>query len=117
MLGAIRCCLLTLNLELFMGLLILNTTLFSQSFSFFPIIVLQEIFWFIIVFIGLLGILSITFLLETNRAPFDLAEAESEIVAGYFVEYGGFYFGLYYLGEYLHLFFFSLVISLLVLGG
>jgi NADH-quinone oxidoreductase subunit H len=64
-----------------------------------------------------LGILSITFLLETNRAPFDLAEAESEIVAGYFVEYGGFYFGLYYLGEYLHLFFFSLVISLLVLGG
>jgi NADH-quinone oxidoreductase subunit H len=59
----------------------------------------------------------ITFLLETNRAPFDLAEAESEIVAGYTVEYGGFYFGLYYLGEYLHLFFFSLVISILFLGG
>ena len=59
----------------------------------------------------------ITFLLETNRAPFDLAEAESEIVTGYTVEYGGFYFALYYLGEYFHLFFFSMVISLVLLGG
>jgi len=59
----------------------------------------------------------ITFLLETNRAPFDLAEAESEIVIGYTVEYGGFYFALYYLGEYFHLFFFSMVVSLVLLGG
>jgi len=61
--------------------------------------------------------IAITFLLETNRAPFDLAEAESEIVTGYTVEYGGFYFALYYLGEYFHLFFFSMVISLVLLGG
>ena len=59
----------------------------------------------------------ITFLLETNRAPFDLAEAESEIITGYTVEYGGFYFALYYLGEYFHLFFFSMVISIVLLGG
>ena len=59
----------------------------------------------------------ITFLLETNRAPFDLAEAESELVAGYSVEIGGFYFALFYLGEYFHLFFFSCVISILFLGG
>jgi len=59
----------------------------------------------------------ITFLLETNRAPFDLAEAESEIVTGYTVEYGGFYFALYYLGEYFHLFFFSMIISIILLGG
>jgi NADH-quinone oxidoreductase subunit H len=56
-------------------------------------------------------------LLETNRSPFDLVEAESEVVAGYTTEYGGFYFALYYLGEYFHLFFFSMVISLLMLGG
>jgi NADH:ubiquinone oxidoreductase subunit H len=56
-------------------------------------------------------------LLETSRAPFDLSEAESELVAGYQTEYGGFFFGLYYLGEYMHLFFFSLVISTLFLGG
>jgi NADH-quinone oxidoreductase subunit H len=63
------------------------------------------------------GLIVIVFLLETNRAPFDLAEAESEIVTGYTVEYGGFYFALYYLGEYFHLFFFSMVISILLLGG
>jgi NADH-quinone oxidoreductase subunit H len=55
--------------------------------------------------------------LETNRAPFDLAEAESELVCGYTTEYGGFSFALYYLGEYFHLFFFSLFISILILGG
>lgn len=63
------------------------------------------------------GLIVITFLLETNRAPFDLSEAESELVAGYTVEYGGFFFGLYYLGEYLHLFFFSLVTVFLFFGG
>lgn len=57
------------------------------------------------------------FLLEVNRAPFDLAEAESEIVAGYTTEYGSFYFALFYLGEYFHLFFFSLVMSTLFFGG
>jgi hypothetical protein len=55
--------------------------------------------------------------LEVNRTPFDLSEAESELVAGYTTEYGGFLFGVYYLGEYLHLFFFSLLISSLILGG
>jgi NADH-quinone oxidoreductase subunit H len=59
----------------------------------------------------------ITFLLEVNRAPFDLAEAESELVTGYSVEFGGFFFALYYLGEYFHLFFFSSFISILFFGG
>jgi len=57
------------------------------------------------------------FLLETNRAPFDLVEAEAELVAGYTVEYGGFFFALYYLGEYFHLFFFSLFITITLFGG
>jgi NADH-quinone oxidoreductase subunit H len=64
-----------------------------------------------------LGLVVIAFLLEVNRAPFDLAEAESELVAGYTTEMGGFWFGLYYLGEYFHLFFFSLFISMTFLGG
>lgn len=117
MLGAIRACLLTLNLELFMGLMILNITLFTNSFSFAPVVVIQEFIWFIVTFLSVAGLIIIVFLLETNRAPFDLAEAESELVGGYTVEYGGFFFGLYYLGEYLHLFFFSLTISILFLGG
>jgi hypothetical protein len=63
------------------------------------------------------GFIILTFLLEANRAPFDLAEAESELVAGYTTELGGFFFGLYYLGEYLHLFVFAVVLSVLFFGG
>jgi len=55
--------------------------------------------------------------IRNNRAPFDLAEAESELVSGYTTEMSGFLFGLYYLGEYFHLFFFSMTVSLLFLGG
>ena len=116
-LASVRCGLLMLNLEIFLGLLLLNTVMFVESFCFSVFVVYQEFFWFLFLFFGLIGLIVITFLLETNRAPFDLAEAESELVAGYSVEYGGFYFALYYLGEYFHLFFFSLVIALLFLGG
>lgn len=56
-------------------------------------------------------------MLEVNRAPFDLAEAESELVTGYTTEYGGFYFALFYLGEYFHLFFFSIAIVIILFGG
>jgi NADH-quinone oxidoreductase subunit H len=117
MLAAVRTGIGMLNLELFIGLMVLNVVLISESFSFLPIVIYQENYWFIGLFFFLSGLLTITFLLETNRAPFDLAEAESELVTGYTTEYGGFFFGLYYLGEYLHLFFFSVVISTLFFGG
>jgi NADH-quinone oxidoreductase subunit H len=106
-----------LNLELFLGLFILNVLLITESFSFLNAVIYQEVYPFFILFFGLLGLITITFLLEVNRAPFDLSEAESELVAGYTVEYGGFFFGLYYLGEYLHLFFFSSVLVILLFGG
>jgi len=63
------------------------------------------------------GLVIIAFLLEVNRAPFDLAEAESELVSGYTTEMSGFLFGLYYLGEYFHLFFFAMTLALLFFGG
>lgn len=116
-LSSIRTSLLVINLELFMGLMMVNLVLFFESFSFFNAVIYQEIYWFLILFFGLTGFIIIVFLLETNRAPFDLAEAESEIIAGYSIEYGGFFFALYYLGEYLHLFFFSSIVSILFLGG
>ena len=117
MLAAVRTGIGMLNLELFLGLMILNVIFLSESFSFLPLVIYQENYWFIFMFTLISGLLIITFLLETNRAPFDLPEAESELVTGYTTEYGGFFFGLYYLGEYLHLFFFSLIISIIFFGG
>ena len=116
-LASIRCGVLMLNLELFLGLLIINCVIMTESFSFSSFVIVQENIWLIFIFFGLTGLIIIAFLLETNRAPFDLAEAESELIAGYTVEYGGFYFALYYLGEYFHLFFFSMFIVILLLGG
>lgn len=115
--ASVRCGILMLNLEIFLGLLLINLVVLTESFCFSTFVVYQEFFWFIFFSFGILGLIIITFLLETNRAPFDLTEAESELIAGYSVEYGGFFFALYYLGEYFHLFFFSMVISLLCLGG
>ena len=56
-------------------------------------------------------------MIETNRPPFDLSEAESDVVAGYTVEYGGILFGLFYLGEYVNLFTNSIVLILIFFGG
>ena len=116
-LASVRACLLVLNLELFLGLMLLNIVFVSQSFNFSVFVIYQESIWLFFLFFGVLGLIIICFLLEVNRAPFDLAEAESELVAGYTTELGGFYFALYYLGEYFHLFFFSMTISLLFFGG
>lgn len=115
--ASVRCSILMLNLEIFLGLFIINLVFLTESFCFTSFVVYQETFWFFIYFFGVLGLIVITFLLETNRAPFDLAEAESELIAGYTVEYGGFYFALYYLGEYFHLFFFSMIIAIVLFGG
>lgn len=115
--AAVRCGILMLNLEIFLGLMILNLVLLTESFCFSVAVLYQECYWFFFLFFGIFSLIIITFLLEVNRAPFDLAEAEAELIAGYTVEYGGFFFGLYYLGEYFHLFFFSIIISIFFFGG
>lgn len=117
LLAALRAGLLVLNLELFLGLMVLNLATLAESFCLSVFVIYQEFFWFIFLFFLMAGVIMITFLLEVNRAPFDLAEAESELVTGYSVEHGGFFFALYYLGEYFHLFFFSSFVSTLFFGG
>lgn len=116
-LASVRCAVLMLNLEVFLGLMLINLLFFVESFTFLNFVLFQEYFWFILIFLGVFALIILIFLLETNRAPFDLAEAESELVTGYSVEYGGFFFALYYLGEYFHLFFFSMFMSLVLFGG
>jgi len=115
--ASVRCMLLVLNLEVFLGLMILNLVLIVETFNFNAFSIYQEVVWLCFSFFFVLALIIITFLLETNRAPFDLAEAESELIAGYTVEYGGFFFALFYLGEYFHLFFFSMTISIFFLGS
>jgi len=117
LLGSIRCAVLTLNLEIFLGLVFMTLVMFSGSFSFSAFVAYQEFFWFFFFYFTFFGLIIIVFLLETNRAPFDLPEAESELVSGYNTEYGSFLFALYYLGEYFHLFFFSLNVAIFFFGG
>lgn len=116
--AAVRCCCMVLNLEILLGFLILIITGATESFSFSAAVNTQGAWFFLLSLTApILPVVMITFLLETNRAPFDLTEAESELVAGYTTELGGFFFALFYLGEYFHLFLFSLTISLTLLGG
>lgn len=116
-LASIRCGVLMINLEILLGLLFFNLIIIVESFSFSFFNIFQENFWLIFLVLPLFGLVLLIFLLETNRAPFDLSEAESELVAGYSTEYGGFYFALFYLGEYFHLFFFSMIFSIILFGG
>ena len=115
--ASVRACLLVINLEIFLGLLFINIVLITESFNFSVFVLYQENNWLIFLFFNVFGLIVIAFLLEVNRAPFDLSEAESELVSGYTTEMSGFLFGLYYLGEYFHLFFFSMTLSLLFFGG
>lgn len=115
--AGLRAAILMLNLEIFLGIVFLNVCFLVESFSFAAFAVYQEIFWLIFLFFFLLANILLVFLLEVNRTPFDLAEAESELVTGYTTEYGGFYFALFYLGEYFHLFFFSCLVSVIFFGS
>jgi len=115
--SAIRSCIIFINIELLLGFFFFSFILFVESFSFNVFVIFQENYWFFFLFFFYIGFFFMIFLLETNRSPFDLVEAESELIAGYSSEYGSFCFALYYLGEYFHLFFFSFVLAIIIFGG
>lgn len=108
----------TLNLEVFLNFFLIYLIVLFESFSFFQIVSFQYSWtWTVLILLPVLPYLLIIFFLETGRIPFDLGEAESELVAGHTTEMGGFFFALFYLGEYFHLFCFSLTYTLILFGG
>lgn len=121
LIGALRSGAQMVSYELSIGLSVITMVAFAGSMSVTDICMAQKDLWFIasghipaiIAFI----IYIIAGTAETNRGPFDLPEAESELTAGYHTEYSGMHFGFFYLAEYLNLFIVSGVASLLFLGG
>lgn len=92
--------------EIFASSVFLFIFFFFSSFSFLKIIYFKNYLFFIFLFFITIPIFVFLFLLDINKVPFDLTEAESELIMGYHIEYSGFMFGLFVLVEYLHLFFF-----------
>lgn len=113
-----RIAVVSFNLEIFLNFLIVFLVSFFESFSFYQIVNLQYFFlngFFLC--LPIMPVLILVFLLETGRIPFDLGEAESELIAGHTTELGGFFFALFYLGEYFHLYCFSTTYVLLFFNG
>ena len=117
LLGALRGAAQMLSYEVFMGLSLMGVVLLAGSFDLVRIVEAQRHLWFIVPqFLGFVLFL-IAGVAETRRLPFDLPEAESEIIAGYHSEYSGMKFGMFFVGEYLGVTLISTLITVLFLGG
>lgn len=113
-----RIILVSFNLEIFLNFILIFLIIFFESFSFYQCVNLQIFFLNgFVLCLPIVPLLIITFLIETGRIPFDLGEAESELIAGHTTELGGFFFALFYLGEYFHLYCFSVTYVLLFFNG
>ncbi len=117
LLGSLRASAQMLSYEVFMGISLMGVVLLADSFSLRQIVEAQRQLWFVIPqFLGFVLFL-IAGIAETHRLPFDLPEAESEIVAGFHSEYSGMKFGMFFVGEYLGVVLISSMITVLFFGG
>lgn len=117
LLGGLRAAALMLSYEVFMGLSLMGVVMLAGSFNLGAIVEAQRGLWFCVPqFLGLVSFL-MAGLAETHRLPFDLPEAENELVAGFHIEYSGMKFGMFFLGEYLGITLISAVIVTLFFGG
>ena len=116
-LGAIRSAAQMVSYEVSIGVIIINVLLCVGSLNLNDIILAQENVWFIFPLFPMFVIFFISALAETNRPPFDLPEAESELVAGYQTEYSGMMYALFWLGEYANILLLCALGSILFLGG
>ena len=117
LIGAMRASAQMLTYEVFMGLSLMGVVMMADSFSFNSIVLAQKNGWFIFPqFVGFV-VFFIAGLAETHRLPFDIPEAEGELVAGYHSEYSGMKFGMFFVGEYLGVTLISAIIATLFFGG
>jgi NADH-quinone oxidoreductase subunit H len=116
-LGALRCCAQMVSYEVSMGFVIITVLLCVGSLNLTDIVLAQKGLWFAVPLLPMFVIFFISTLAETNRSPFDLAEGESEIVAGFFLEYSAIPFALFFLGEYANMILMSAMTVILFLGG
>jgi NADH-quinone oxidoreductase subunit H len=116
-LGALRSAAQMVSYEVSMGFVIVTVLLCVGSLNLTAIVRAQENVWFILPLFPMFIIFFISTLAETNRAPFDLPEGESELVAGFFVEYSSMSFALFFLGEYANMILMSSLTTILFLGG
>ena len=116
-LGALRSAAQMISYEVSIGLIIISILLTAGSLNLSEIVLSQENYWYILPHFPMFLIFFISTLAETNRAPFDLPEAESELVAGYNVEYSSMTFGLFFLAEYGNMVLMSSMTTILFLGG
>ena len=116
-LGAIRSAAQMVSYEVSIGIIIVNVLLCVGSLNLNKIVLAQENIWFIIPLFPMFVIFFISILAETNRPPFDLPEAESELVAGYQTEYSGMMYAMFWLGEYANILLLCALGAILFMGG
>ena len=116
-LGAIRSAAQMVSYEVSIGIIIINVLLCVGSLNLNDIVIAQQNMWFIIPLFPMFVIFFISALAETNRPPFDLPEAEAELVAGYQTEYSGMMYAMFWLGEYANILLMCALGSILFLGG
>lgn len=116
-LGAIRSSAQMISYEVSIGLIIISVVLSAGSLNLSEIVLAQKNHWFVWIHFPMFVLFFISALAETNRLPFDLPEAESELVAGYNVEYSSMPFSMFFLGEYANMILISAFASILFLGG
>lgn len=116
-LGALRSAAQMISYEISIGFSVLCVVLCAGSFNLTNIVIAQQKVWFFIPLLPIFIIFYISILAETNRHPFDLPEAEAELVSGYNVEYSAMTFALFFLGEYANMLLMSTFAAILFLGG
>ena len=116
-LGAIRSAAQMVSYEVSIGIIIINVLLCVGSLNLNDIVLAQKELWYVIPLFPMFVIFFISALAETNRPPFDLPEAEAELVAGYQTEYSGMMYAMFWLGEYANILLMCAMGSILFLGG